>query len=181
MPGHDDPCIAAFNAGLRSSLPRLYRYAAHLCRSREAASDAVQDAVLRALERRESYDPGRPLLPWLLTLVRHAVVDRARSFDPFRRSADLDLIPPQESGAGSDPARAAATVQAAARIQAALERLPLEQRSSVVLFYLEGMTLDEIATIEDVAVGTVKSRLHRAREALVSLLGPEADGVLLWN
>jgi len=181
VPGREDPSIASFNAGLRISLPRLYRYAAHLCRSREAASDAVQDAVLRALERRGSYDPGRPLLPWLLTLVRHAVVDRSRSFDPFRRSAELDVLSSSESGNASDPARAVATAQLGDRLQAALDRLPLEQRSSVILFYLEGMTLDEIATIEDVAVGTIKSRLHRAREALAVLLGPEAEKVLLWN
>jgi len=181
LPGRNPGDADAFNDGLRACLPRLYRYACRLCPSREAAADVVQDAVLRALERRAAYDPARPLLPWVLTLVRHAVVDRARSFDPFRRSTDIDDLPQGALGAAADPARSVATVQASARIQAALDRLPLEQRSAVILFYLEGLTLDEIAGVEDVAVGTVKSRLHRAREALAALLGPDADGESLWN
>ncbi len=171
----------AFNEALRASLPRLCRYASRLCASREAAADSVQDAVLRAIQRSDAYDPSRPLLPWLLTLVRHAVVDRSRSFDPFRRSSDLSEMDDLPLARGPDPARDAATSQAGERLAEALGGLPLEQRSTVVLFYLEGMSLDEIAAIESVAVGTIKSRLHRAREALAARLGEAFDGGSLWN
>jgi RNA polymerase sigma-70 factor (ECF subfamily) len=109
------------------------------------------------------------------------VVDRARSFDPVGRASVLDPSEPGAGGRSVDPLHSVATAQASARLQAALEQLPLDQRSAVVLFYLEGMTLDEIASIEDVAVGTIKSRLHRARVAMAALLDPGWNELSLWN
>jgi len=164
--------------GIIEHLPRLYRYAVRLCGSKDLAQDAVQDAVSRALEHSDHYDPARPLLPWLLTLVRHSVVDRSRAFDPIRHADDVDSCAPSILAQGGDPAEVVANAEQTARVEAALARLPIEQRSAVVLFYLEGLTLDEIASAEGVPVGTIKSRLHRGREAMAAfLLGthPEND------
>jgi len=160
--------------GIPEHLPRLYRYAVRLCGSPDVARDAVQDAVSRALERSAQYDPARPLLPWLLTLVRHSVVDRSRAFDPIRRADDVDSCAPSILPQGLDPAEVVARAEEAARVEAALARLPIEQRSAVILFHVEGLTLDEVAAAEGVPVGTVKSRLHRGREAMAVYLSQSA-------
>jgi len=160
----------AVERGLEEHLPRLYRYAVRLCGSADVASDAVQEAVSRALERCDQYDPARPLLPWLLTLVRHAVVDRSRAFDPTRHADDVDSCGQSVLPQGQDPLEDVARAEEAALVGAALSRLPLEQRSAVVLFYVEGLTLDEVAAAEGVPVGTIKSRLHRGREAIASYI-----------
>jgi RNA polymerase sigma-70 factor (ECF subfamily) len=164
----------AFAALVHPHLPRLYRYAARLCRHPEQAADLAQDALVKAFERQDRYDPARPILPWLLTLVRNACIDRVRSFDPIREAArrgDLDVTGVPGS---SDPGDAAVAAERATVVEAALARVPVDQRSCLVLYHVEGLTLDEIADAEGVPVGTVKSRLFRGRQALADALGDRA-------
>jgi RNA polymerase sigma-70 factor (ECF subfamily) len=159
----------AFAERVRPHLPRLYRYALRLCRDRDAAADIAQDGVLKAFENVERYDPSRPILPWLLALVRNTFIDRTRAFDPLRAAADAEDESVHHRTA-PDPADKVSGAERAARVDEALARLPLEQRSCVVLYHVEGLTLEEIAAAEGVPVGTVKSRLHRGRAAMAEML-----------
>lgn len=158
---------------VREHLPRLYRFALHLCRNPDAAQDCAQDAIVRAFERRDAYDPSRPLLPWLLTLVRNLCIDRARAFDPLRHGEGDDETDRQE-GCG-DPIPVIASVEMGTHLERALRLLPFEQRSALLMYHVEGLTLEEIAEAEGVAVGTVKSRLFRGRRALAQALSPVID------
>ena len=159
----------AFAALVRPHMARLYRYALRMCGDPDAASDIAQDALLRAFERIASYDPARPVLPWLITLVRHAFVDRVRSFDPLRGADEAEGEGPLPSR--SDPVDQASHAETANAIEGALKELPVDQRSCVVLYHVEGRSLEEISESEGVPIGTVKSRLFRGRQALAERLG----------
>jgi RNA polymerase sigma-70 factor (ECF subfamily) len=127
--------------------------------------------MVKAFRSRGSYDPSRPILPWLLAFVRNTSIDIRRSFDPLRDSggADPDTLD-NPGSAGTDPLAGADSEERRAAVEKALANLPVDQRSTVVLFYMEGLSLEEVAAAEGVAVGTVKSRLFRAREHLAELL-----------
>jgi RNA polymerase sigma-70 factor (ECF subfamily) len=168
------PPAREFADQVREHLPRLHRFALHLCRDPDVAYDCAQDAVVRAFERWDSYDPSRPLLPWLLTLVRNLCIDRARAFDPLRHGEGDEETERQEGG--GDPLPVIVSAELGTLLDRALGTLPLEQRAAVLLYHVEGLTLEEIAGSEGVAVGTVKSRLFRGRKALAEVLSPVLDG-----
>lgn len=160
----------AFLDLVRPHLARLHRYACRLCADENAGADLAQDALVKAYERISSYDPARPILPWLLALVRNTFIDRVRSFDPLRAAADAvdgDLSLPSP---GDGPERARLAVERRRMVDAALARIPVDQRSALILFHVEGLSLEEVAEAEGVAVGTVKSRLFRGRAAMADLL-----------
>ena len=166
--------VGRFTELVRPHLPRLYAYALRLCCDRDAASDISQDGLVKAYQNFAAYDPSRPVLPWLLTLVRHAFIDRVRSFDPLRTADDAD-DPAFPMAGGVDPSHAASSAERAAIVERALQAVPVDQRSCLVLYHVEGLTLEEISDAEGIPVGTVKSRLHRGRAALAEALGDRVN------
>ncbi|ONI71773.1 RNA polymerase subunit sigma-24 [Kribbella sp. ALI-6-A] len=124
----------------------------------QRADDVTQEvwlAVVRGLPRLRA--PDR-FVPWLFTIARHSVTDRLRA--EYARAHEQ--VAPGES-AVDDPVEAIAD---RAELIAALTRLPVLEREVLVLFYLEDLSVDDCAQICDVPVGTVKSRLNRARRML---------------
>jgi RNA polymerase sigma-70 factor, ECF subfamily len=143
-----------------------------LCRRLDPhPEDAYQEAwekVLRGLDR---FDPdGRASLrTWIATVVHRHLVDRHR-----RRGTRADVIPLERAVATDPPADAELDrARRAARLERALARLPEVHRRVVTLHHLHGLALDDIAAGEAVAVGTIKSRLHRARARLAEMLGED--------
>ncbi|MCB9778475.1 MAG: sigma-70 family RNA polymerase sigma factor [Alphaproteobacteria bacterium] len=136
--------------------------------------DSYQAAWAHLLPRLHHYDPSRAApATWLTTVVHRRLVDEHR-----RRGRQAEILPLH----GPDPARelqargpsADETLDRNRRARAleqALARLPEDQRRVVVLHHLHGLSLADIADAEDVAVGTLKSRLHRGRARLLTLLG----------
>ncbi len=138
----------------------LWGYARRLMRSDEAASEVVQDAWVRIIRGMARLRDGRKLRAWLFGVTRRALMDRLR--EQYSRSrettADLDDVP----GHGPDTSLELDLEQ----LDRALERMPVVERDVLTLFYLQELSLDEVADALAVPVGTVKSRLFRARRML---------------
>jgi RNA polymerase sigma-70 factor (ECF subfamily) len=125
------------------------------------ARDVVQDAFAVVLGRPDAYDASKgPLRPWFLRLVRNRCIDLLRS---HRRTTSSDEEPADTS---ADPQTAAEIAQRDAALKAALNSLDAGQREIIVLRDYLDLSYAEIASVLDIAAGTVMSRLHRARIAL---------------
>jgi RNA polymerase sigma-70 factor (ECF subfamily) len=145
-------------------LPRLRRFARALTRHPQDADDLVQLAVERALRRSDQWRPDSSLLNWMLGIVRNAWIDEVRS----RRRRDA-VFAPEDAAADVGEWSAERDVEIWS-IQSALERLPEEQRLAVALVLVEGLSYVEAASVMNVPIGTLTSRLARGRLALQSML-----------
>lgn len=153
----------------------VYRTALVITGDHEAASDLLQDVFLRLYRFADRIDPHRPLEPWLYRMtanLSYTWVKRSRRWlRPLEDLADW-LV----GSNGNSPYEVVEKRDDWSRVQRAISNLPLPQRVVVVLYYLNDLSLQEIAEILDVPVGTVKSRLHYGRRALKKKLGLEYLG-----
>jgi len=160
----------AFNALVDAYQGVAYSVAYRVIGHPDAAADATQDALLAAYRALPSFRGGS-FRAWLLRIVTNACYDRLRqskrrqqvSIDDM--SDDLDYAPWLTSGAES-PEEAVLREDVRRALELAIAKLPLDQRVVVVLADVEGLSYEEIATATGAAVGTVKSRLSRARARL---------------
>jgi RNA polymerase sigma-70 factor (ECF subfamily) len=154
-------------------LDAAFNYARWLTKSDADAEDVVQDAAVRALRFFSSLrnDDARA---WLLTIVRntwYARFSKAGRADPHAIFDDMKDERPDEQ---LDPEALMIQQQAVKRVQRAIEELPLDFREVIVLRELEGLSYKEIAAMIGTPIGTVMSRLARARERLLSVLDPQS-------
>ncbi|HWZ92371.1 MAG TPA: sigma-70 family RNA polymerase sigma factor [Polyangiaceae bacterium] len=158
----------SFGAQLLPQADAMYAFARYLCRDASQAEDLVQDAFARALDAEAQFAVGTNLKAWLFRILRNAFLDRRRRErkNPveLREVAD-DIDDSRDTWLRGDIELDRLHRLVASDIEAALARLSDDARS-VVLLDLEGFTEKEIATVMDIAVGTVKSRLARARAVL---------------
>jgi RNA polymerase sigma-70 factor, ECF subfamily len=159
--------VEEFGKLLEEHIPRLRRYARALSRDANRTDDLVQDCLYRALKR-DLFQPDTNLRAWLFTMLHNQHVNIIRS------SLREGVAVPVEDVAEmlSEPASQGGSLDLR-DLDAAMARLPEEQRHVVLLVGLEGLRYEEVASILDVPVGTVRSRLSRAREALRHWLGRE--------
>jgi RNA polymerase sigma-70 factor (ECF subfamily) len=148
-------------------LPRLRRFAYALTGSAEQGDDLVQDACLRALSRIDQWQPGTRLDSWMYRIAQNIWLDRVRANKVRGEVVDVEVAEGIVGSDGRDVAESELTLQAVA---AALARLPAEQRAIVALVCVEGASYKEAAEITGVPIGTVMSRLARARRALNAVL-----------
>jgi RNA polymerase sigma-70 factor (ECF subfamily) len=152
-------------------LDSLWRYARMLTRNDADADDLMQDALARAIRLSGSYDPSRPLLNWLIVILRNAFLSSRR-----RAAAEQARI---DASAGA-PGLALPAQEAAAdlrTVMAAFDRLAPDQREVLHLVAVLGFTYSDAAEAIGVPVGTVMSRLARARVALRNHVGrPAGEG-----
>lgn len=155
--------------GLCELLPRLRRFARALAGDPQDADDLLQTAVERALARASQWRTDMRLDAWLYGIVRNAWIDEARA-----RSRGRRLFAPDDAGAqvGESPIEAQLVRMS---VEAAMARLPEEQRSAVALVLIEGLAYKEAAAVLEIPMGTLTSRLARGREALQRMLGDEAE------
>lgn len=165
------PSADAIRDQLVPLLPRLRRFARALSRNPDDADDLVQVAVERALLHLDQLRPGTRLDSWMFGIVKNAWIDETRA----RRRRDR-VLAPEELGEQVADGASDAPIQRLS-IEAALERLPEEQRLAVALVLVEGLAYKEAAAVLDVPIGTVTSRLARGRETLEKLLGGREGGV----
>jgi RNA polymerase sigma-70 factor (ECF subfamily) len=145
-------------------IPRLRRYARALTADRARADDLVQDTLERGMIKLHLWRPGSDLRAWLFTLMHNVFVNQLRS-QPAGVTAGLD------GEAAEVAVRPTQTDWLEVRdLQAALLRLPEEQREVLLLVALEQMSYEKTADVLGIPVGTVMSRLSRARERLRGLL-----------
>lgn len=159
----------AFGVLVQRYQDRLYPTLLRLTGSAEDASDLLQDAFLRAFERLDRYQGGSSFYTWIYRIaVNLALSDRRRRRVAARA---LSIIRAERPEPDRDPSQIDPTlpIERAERenqIQQALNRLSEEHRTIVVLKDLDGLRYEEIAEILQIPIGTVRSRLHRARESL---------------
>lgn len=143
-------------------IPRLRRYARALAGDRAAADDLVQDTLERAWSKFHLYRRGTDLRAWLFTVMHNVYVNQLRAARP---GAPLEDDMPELAS----PARESDTLLLR-DLDAAIRRLPPEQREVLLLVALEEMSYAEAAGTLGIPIGTVMSRLARAREKLRAML-----------
>ena len=148
-------------------LPRLRRFGRTLARQREDADDLVQIAVERALTRAEQWQPGTRLDSWMFRVMQNAWIDEVRA----RARHNLTFVP-EEEGEHVGVSTTDAQIDAMA-VRKAVAQLGEDQRSVVGLVLVEGLAYKEAADVLGIPIGTLTSRLARAREALQAILGTD--------
>ncbi len=146
---------------LEQEIPHLRRYARALTRDPESADDLVQDALERAISRLDRFEPGTDLRSWMFTIMHNLFIDQCR-----RARRRGTTVPVEE---WMDNAHSGPTQMAALEVRDLadhLDRLSEHERRVVELVAIDGKKYEEAAEELGVAVGTIKSRLFRARENL---------------
>lgn len=147
-------------------LPRLRRFARGLTGSAADADDLVQAACERALTRAHQFQEGTRFDSWMFRIVQTIWIDQLRSRDTRREDAEE-----QGMHVGTDePERRAEARLALQEVRTALKDLPPEQRTALLLVTVDGLSYKEAAEVAEVPVGTIMSRLARARVALQAKL-----------
>jgi RNA polymerase sigma-70 factor (ECF subfamily) len=152
--------VSGFRAGVEGSIPALRRYARALTHDAELADDLVQDTLVRAL-RAEHLFHGGDIRSWLYTILTNLNRNRLRSLarrptlTPIEDNDAPDMAGPEAGGRD---------------IQRALATLVDDQRTALLLVVLEGLSYREVAEVQGVPIGTVMSRLARARMQIKSYL-----------
>ncbi len=153
--------LDAFDSLVRAHQERIYNLAYRLTGNREDATDAAQEAFVRAYQALPRFRQASAFSTWLYRIATNAALDLVR-----RRPA----IPPVELTADhparDDPEAEAQRRETHRRVHAALGHLPPEYRAAVVLRDLQGLEYEEVARVLQVPIGTVRSRISRGREAL---------------
>lgn len=159
-------------AQIAALLPRLRRFGRTLARNREDADDLVQVAIEKALTRTEQWTPGTRLDSWMFRIMQNAWIDEVRA-----RERRAETFAPEEEGEHVGVSPADAHIDALA-VRRAVARLNDDQRAAVGLVLVEGLAYQEAAEVLGIPVGTLTSRLARARETLQTLLDAPGPGVL---
>ena len=176
----------AFSELVKRHQGTVFRIALRIVRDDGEASDAAQEAFLKAFRNLQSFDTARPFAPWLYRIARNHALDMVRS-----KGASLELLEraasagddEEDEGAGAvgrdvaddapDAFTQVAGAELARRIGDALARLDPKYREVIELYHYENLTYDEIAGTLGVPIGTVMTRIFRARGKLAELLKKE--------
>src|SRR3977135_338510 len=152
---------------------RLLRYLGYLSGNRELAEYLFQETWIRVLERGHQYDGAHEFSTWLYAAARNLPIDYLRKKNPVSLDGlmdDADRAPFEPADTRPMAWEVVQQHEQAERIGAALGSIPAEYREAVVLRFQEGLALDEIATVTGAPLGTVKSRLYRGLNMLMSRL-----------
>jgi RNA polymerase sigma-70 factor (ECF subfamily) len=184
LAAHVSGDTSAFGVLFARHRDRLWAVALRTTGDPEEAADALQEALMAAYRRAESYRGDAAVTTWLHRIVVNAALDRLRR----RRTRATDPLPDdleEHAGRGNlrtgtadteDPAEAAIRADRRREVLAALGTLSPDQRAALVLVDMEGYSVEEAAGILGVAAGTVKSRCSRGRARLLPLLAGNRDG-----
>jgi len=159
-----EPVDRAFTDDILASVPSLRTFAISLTRATDRAEDLVQETVLRAISKQQQFEPGTSLQAWLFTILRNQFLSDHRK--AVREVEDVDgsyaatmiSVPDQEDRMMIQD------------LEAAIGKLPQGQREAIMLVGADGLSYEEAARSLGCAVGTVKSRINRARKSLAELM-----------
>ena len=149
---------------------RIYNLAYRFAGRPEEAEDLTQEIFLKLYRQLHRYRGDVPLLAWALRLSRNLCIDHYRHHRARRRSETVDDEALRHQPAGDDPTKRSRTRERRRLVHQVLAEMPQGQASVVMLRDLQGLSYQEIAGFYEVPVGTVKSRLNRARRELTSRL-----------
>jgi RNA polymerase sigma-70 factor (ECF subfamily) len=159
---------------LPEMLPRLWAFALRLSGNRHDAEDVVQRACVRGLERAHQLQPGTAPLSWMFSIVHSTWINELRARKVRSRSSmqwDDDFLQTVPDPGARTPEENLLNAQ----IIEAVERLPEAQRIVMLLVAIEGLSYAEAAEVLDVPIGTVMSRLSRARQTIGAQFGRRED------
>jgi RNA polymerase sigma factor (sigma-70 family) len=162
------PSVQSFNTELAAVWPRLRRFAHALARDPADADDLAQMTAEKAFKSFGQFHAGTRFDSWIFRICRTVWIDTVRSRS---RRAVHEAPAEMAESMGYDPRPATEAAIDLGRAQAAMQRLPEEQREVVALILIEGLGYRETAEILDQPIGTVSSRLARGRQALLAMLG----------
>lgn len=179
----EDDIARTFKREMLSCLPSLRAFAYSLAGKPDRADDLVQDAIMKAWAKQDSFEPGTNMKAWLFTILRNEFYSQARKRGREIQDSDglfterLAVHPAQHGNLDMQDFRRA------------LDRLPDDQREAIILVGASGFTYEEAAEICGCALGTIKSRVNRARNRLQELLdvsgeqdyGPDPDTAAITN
>lgn len=171
----DDECIAraqggevaAFSELVARYQDRIYRFLVRLTRSQDDAQELTQETFLNAYQALARWRPEARFTTWLFHIARN------QAFDWLRRTKRAEFLPLDEeqehaiADPGPTPDNAVETMQRLQGLERALSRLPAEHREILLLREIEEMSYEDIAEVLDINLGTVKSRIARARAGLL--------------
>ena len=161
---------ADMKSDLIALLPRLRRFARSLTRSVVEADDLVQDACLRALARADQWDPSQPLDRWVFRIARNLWISEIR-----KRTVRIGQgqVPAEETHELVSNESGEASVMAG-QLQSQIAALPEELSAILLTVSVEGYSYAEAAALFDIPIGTVMSRIHRARKTLAAQINEPA-------
>ncbi|TVR97464.1 MAG: sigma-70 family RNA polymerase sigma factor [Rhodospirillales bacterium] len=154
---------------IEGEIPRLRRYARYLVRDVDRADDLVQDALVRAISNLDKWQRGTNLRSWLFVILRNVYINDLRKLRTSPAPAELQDDDAAVGVCGGQEAR-----QAMVEMERAFNQLSEEHREVLLLVAVEGLEYEEASRVLDVPIGTVRSRLSRARSALRDILQPSS-------
>lgn len=175
----EDQIVARVVAGQTGEFRKLvekyhqpvYRFALSLIGDEHDAEDIAQEVFLAAFNNLAKYEAKRAsLLTWLFTITRNRCVNHLKKLRPV---IDSTVIANAKPAIGSDESE---RNEFWIRLDVALDALPIDQKTAFVLAEIEGLPYADIAEIEQTTLGTVKSRIHRAKQRLRALITPMLGG-----
>jgi RNA polymerase sigma-70 factor (ECF subfamily) len=173
---------SAFGGLVGRHQDRLFNSVAHLLRNESDAQDVVQDAFLLALTKLDTFKGNSQFYTWLFRIARNSAISRLRKKRP-RVSLDSmavnqgDVMPLELPGKVAGPAEEMERRERAQGVMDALGRLSPEHREILVLREMDGFDYETIGEMLELAVGTVRSRLHRARTQLREVFNDDGSGL----
>lgn len=173
---------ASLHELVRKHEERAYQYAFRLTRNPEEAGDVVADAFVRVSNAIRNFKGNSAFTTWLYRIITNCYLDH-RKRERNRQTLSLDSAPGSEEGEGprdvedpdAKPDQEVESIQRRAVIGQALLKLPEFQRAMIVMYHMEELSYEEIAESLELPLGTVKSRLNRARVSLRELLAEHAE------
>lgn len=159
---------ASFRKDLLAAIPKLRAFALSLASHADHADDLVQETLMKAWNHQDSFQPGTNIKAWLFTILRNEYFSQLR-----KRKREVEDANGEYAGSVMTPGGQESQLDMA-DLRIALQQLPADQREAVVLVGASGFSYQEVAEICAVPVGTVKSRVNRARNKLAVMLGVEA-------
>lgn len=153
-------------------LPRLRRFALTLTRGAADADDLVQEACLAALRSAEKWDQSKPLDRWVFTILRNCWINEVRK----RKVRQGEGTVPAETAEMLIDSNTGEEALKLAQLKSKIFALPDDLSSVLLLVSIEGYSYAETAQLLDIPIGTIMSRVHRARKTLAALLNSEQGG-----
>lgn len=167
-----------FQRDLVALVPQLRRFAYTLTGNRDAGDDLVQSGCERALRHFERFQPGTRLDSWMYRIIQNLWLDDRRRQQVRGTSVDPDLVALSDDGVGARSAEDRMTLE---QVRVLVADLPEDQRLVLALVAIEGRSYREVAEMLALPIGTVMSRLSRARARLMPLLGRSPEGGRKWT
>lgn len=168
MPTGDEPASEEFKRAIVAILPRLRRFCASIAGGIDAGDDLLQSTVERALARSGQWQAGSRLDSWMFRIAQNIGIDQARTRKSRGVQVDVDALAEQAGEDGRETVEHRSDLAAA---RTAFASLPEEQRMVMALVVIDGRSYRETADMLDIPIGSVMSRLARARQAIGKHMG----------